>query len=64
MNNLAHDNVLPIRPDLWAVEQRVADTDEGYTRLANELYEELIGANLTRNQAKLRKRRGLVRRRA
>jgi len=32
---------------------RVADTDEGYTRLANELYEELIGANLTRNQAKV-----------
>ncbi|SAI62623.1 Uncharacterised protein [Enterobacter roggenkampii] len=26
-------------------EQRVADTDDGYTRLANELYEELIGAN-------------------
>ena len=24
-------------------EQRVADTDDGYTRLANELYEELIG---------------------
>ncbi|YCI30848.1 replication protein [Erwinia sp. PK3-005] len=53
MNNLAHDNVLPIRPDLRAVEQRVAATDEGYTRLANELYEELIGANLTRNQAKV-----------
>lgn len=29
-------------------EQRVADTDDGYTRLANELYEELIGANLTK----------------
>ncbi len=34
-------------------EQRVADTDDGYTRLANELYEELIGANLTRTQAKV-----------
>ncbi len=34
-------------------EQRVADTDDGYTRLANELYEELIGANLTKNQAKV-----------
>lgn len=33
--------------------RRVANTDEGYTRLANELYEELIGANLTRNQAKV-----------
>lgn len=35
------------------MEARVADTDEGYTRLANELYDELIGANLTRNQAKV-----------
>lgn len=51
--NLAYDNVSPIRPELRAVEQRVADTDDGYTRLANELYEELIGANLTRNQAKV-----------
>jgi phage replication O-like protein O len=33
--------------------ERVADTDDGYTRLANELYEELIGAALTRNQAKV-----------
>ncbi|XUV83531.1 replication protein [Enterobacter sp. TMH.L2] len=31
----------------------MADTDDGYTRLANELLEELIGANLTRNQAKV-----------
>lgn len=30
-----------------------ADLDNGYTKLANELYEELIGANLTRNQAKV-----------
>ncbi|WP_422630931.1 replication protein [Photorhabdus tasmaniensis] len=35
------------------MEHRVADTDDGYTRLANELYEELIGVNLTRNQAKV-----------
>ncbi|AWK14111.1 replication protein [Candidatus Fukatsuia symbiotica] len=34
-------------------EQRVANIDEGYTRLANELYEELIGVNLTRTQAKV-----------
>lgn len=53
MSNLAADIVVPIRPDLRAVEKRVADTDDGYTRLANELYEELIGANLTRNQAKV-----------
>jgi len=51
--NVAYDNVSPIRPELRAVEQRVADTDDGYTRLANELYEELIGANLTKNQAKV-----------
>lgn len=51
--NLAYDNVTPLRPDKRAVEQRVADTDDGYTRLANELYEELIGANLTKNQAKV-----------
>ncbi|WP_312631669.1 replication protein [Pantoea piersonii] len=51
--SLALANVTPIRPEIRAVEQRVADTDDGYTRLANELYEELIGANLTRNQAKV-----------
>ncbi|HDO7031108.1 replication protein, partial [Klebsiella pneumoniae] len=39
--------------DMGIQEQRVADTDDGYTRLANELYEELIGANLTKNQAKV-----------
>ncbi|UXY09009.1 replication protein [Kosakonia sp. ML.JS2a] len=39
--------------DLGIQEQRMADTDDGYTRLANELYEELIGANLTKNQAKV-----------
>ncbi|WP_140919051.1 replication protein [Limnobaculum xujianqingii] len=53
MGNVAYDNVTPIRPDLQVVERRVADTDDGYTKLANELYEELIGANLTRNQAKV-----------
>ncbi len=40
-------------PTAGEQEQRVADTDDGYTRLANELYDELIGANLTRNQAKV-----------
>ena len=39
--------------DMGIQEQRVADTDDGYTRLANELYEELIGSNLTKNQAKV-----------
>lgn len=40
-------------PEPGKQEHRVADTDDGYTRLANELLEELIGANLTRNQAKV-----------
>ena len=31
----------------------MADLDDGYTRVANELYEALIGADLTRNQAKV-----------
>lgn len=53
MSYPAENTVTPIRPDVWAVEQRVADTDDGFTRLANELYEELIGANLTKNQAKV-----------
>ncbi|CAB5592347.1 phage replication protein O, N-terminal domain [Providencia rettgeri] len=41
------------RPELKVVESKVADLDNGYTRIANELYEELIGSNLTRNQAKV-----------
>lgn len=53
MGNLARLSVVPIRPELQVVEMRVADTDDGFTRLANELYEELIGANLTKNQAKV-----------
>ena len=34
-------------------EIRVADCDNGYTRLANDLYDALIAADLTRNQAKV-----------
>lgn len=41
------------KPPLEVVERRVADTDDGFIMLAMELYEELIGANLTRNQAKV-----------
>ncbi|QZN97331.1 replication protein [Symbiopectobacterium purcellii] len=41
------------KPQLEVVEHRVADTDDGFIMLAMELYEELIGANLTRNQAKV-----------
>ena len=52
MSNLAR-NVSPIRPDLRVVESRVADTEDGFIMLAMALYEELIGANLTKNQAKV-----------
>ena len=45
--------VTPIRPSLAVVERRVADLEDGYTRLANALYEELIGADLTKNQSKV-----------
>lgn len=50
MSNLAYKNVSPIRPDLRAVERRVVDTDNGYTRIANELLEAIIRAGLTQNQ--------------
>lgn len=53
MANPAEDNVIQLRPQVVNLEERVAKTEDGYTRLANELYEELIGANLTRNQAKV-----------
>ncbi|AYX14002.1 phage replication protein O%2C N-terminal domain [Yersinia pseudotuberculosis] len=48
-----NNNVSPIRPHLEVVECRVADTSDGFIMLAMELYEELIGANLTKNQAKV-----------
>lgn len=50
MSSLAHKTVVPIRPDLRAVERRVVDTDNGYTRIANELLEAVIGSGLTQNQ--------------
>lgn len=53
MGNLAQQIVVPIRPDLQVVEQRVAELEDGYTRLANVLYDELIGADLTKNQSKV-----------
>ncbi|HDT3905554.1 TPA: replication protein [Raoultella ornithinolytica] len=52
MANTAEVINFPV-PVVALQELRVADTDDGYTRLANELYEELIGANLTKNQAKV-----------
>lgn len=61
MVNLATDNVIQLRPQIMnaptsvnsVMEVKVASIEDGYTKLANELYEELIGANLTRNQAKV-----------
>ncbi|MBI6367386.1 replication protein [Proteus mirabilis] len=53
MASLAENNVVQLRPQVINLEERVARVEDGYTKLANELYEELIGANLTRNQAKV-----------
>ena len=41
------------RPQSAPQEVRVADLDDGYTRIANELYEALIGADLTKHQVKV-----------
>lgn len=41
------------RPQSAPQEVRVADLDDGYTRIANELYEALIGADLTKHQLKV-----------
>lgn len=53
MAEAALNNVSPIRPDLRAVERRVVDTDNGYTRIANELLEAIASADLTARQLKL-----------
>lgn len=53
MTHIAQNKVTPIIPGIRDKKPRVADTDEGFTRLANALYEELIGANLTKNQARV-----------
>ncbi|EEQ1707762.1 replication protein [Escherichia coli] len=51
MSNLA--TVTHLRPSQRPVERRVAEVEDCYTRLANALYEELIGADLTKNQSKV-----------
>ncbi len=48
--NLAYENVSPIRPELRAVERRVADLEDGYTRIANELLEAVMLAGMTQHQ--------------
>lgn len=51
MSSLA--TVTPIRPSLAAVERQVADIDDGYTRIANELLEAVMAADLTARQLKV-----------
>lgn len=51
MSSLA--TVTPIRPILAAVERQVADLDDGYTRIANELLEAVMAADLTARQLKV-----------
>lgn len=48
-----HLSLVPSEPIKEYPERKVADTDDGFIMLAMTLYEELIGANLTRNQAKV-----------
>ncbi|WP_312112208.1 replication protein [Pantoea septica] len=48
--SLALANVTPIRPELRAVERRVADLEDGYTRIANELLEAVMLAGMTQHQ--------------
>jgi phage replication O-like protein O len=51
MSNLAYrDNVSPIRPVMQVMEQRVADLDDGFTRIANELLEAVMLAGMTQHQ--------------
>jgi len=45
--------VIPIRPSLAVVEQRVAELDDGYARLSNMLLEAYSGADLTKRQFKV-----------
>lgn len=51
--SLAYDNVSPIRPELRAVERRVAELEDGYAKLSNMLLEEYAGADLTKRQFKV-----------
>ncbi|EKY1977371.1 replication protein [Cronobacter sakazakii] len=51
MSNLA--TVTQLRPVERPAERLVAEIEDGYTRLANALYDELIGADLTKNQSKV-----------
>lgn len=50
MNSLAHQIVVPIRPVTQVSERRVADLDDGFTRIANELLEAVMLAGLSQHQ--------------
>ena len=41
------------RPQSAPQEVRVADLDDGYTRIANELYDALIESDLSKNEQKV-----------
>ncbi|CNI33528.1 replication protein [Yersinia enterocolitica] len=45
--------ILQFPPPTGGKEQKVADTDDGYTRIANELLEAIAGADLTARQLKV-----------
>lgn len=51
MSNLAE--VVQLRPQIAAVEHKVADLDDGYARLSNTLIEAYAGADLTKRQFKV-----------
>ncbi len=51
MSSLA--KVIPFRPSVTVVERQVADIDDGYTRIANELLEAVMAADLTARQLKV-----------
>ncbi|WP_325954700.1 replication protein [Pantoea anthophila] len=53
MSNVALDNVSPIKPHLKVVERRVAELEDGYTKLSNVLLEEYAGADITKRQFKV-----------
>ena len=45
MSNLAEQIVVPIRPDMQVMEHCVADIEDCYTRIANEILETSRGEN-------------------
>ncbi|VFS16097.1 phage replication protein O, N-terminal domain [Yokenella regensburgei] len=51
MGNLA--KVVQLRPQIAAVEHKVAELDDGYARLSNTLLEAYAGADLTKRQYKV-----------